>query len=226
MNTKFWGVAATLVFLAGIAPASANLIINGSFEDTTNFVADPAHPGDDTMRVFLGDSTTMPSWTVVNGSLAWIGPSNPFGLSASPGAGNYFLDLTDYRDALPFGGVSQTIATTIGGKYLLSFDLGSAPAFGIQDAITASAGSTFGTFTSTNPTLNNFWEREILAFTATSNSTLITLVGNTGQSYIGLDNVDVTSAVPEASTWAMMLLGFAGIGYMAYRRQRKALSAA
>jgi hypothetical protein len=29
------------------------------------------------------------------------------------------------------------------------------------------------------------------------------------------------SAVPEPSTWAMMLIGFAGLGYAAYRRQRK-----
>ena len=29
------------------------------------------------------------------------------------------------------------------------------------------------------------------------------------------------SAVPEPSTWAMMLLGFAGIGFMAYRRKSK-----
>jgi PEP-CTERM motif len=29
------------------------------------------------------------------------------------------------------------------------------------------------------------------------------------------------SAVPEPSTWAMLLLGFAGIGFMAYRRKSK-----
>jgi PEP-CTERM motif len=29
------------------------------------------------------------------------------------------------------------------------------------------------------------------------------------------------SAVPEPSTWAMMLIGFAGIGFMAYRRKSK-----
>ena len=33
--------------------------------------------------------------------------------------------------------------------------------------------------------------------------------------------VNVTAAVPEPSTWAMMILGFAGIGFMAYRRSRK-----
>ena len=31
----------------------------------------------------------------------------------------------------------------------------------------------------------------------------------------------VTSAVPEPSTWAMILLGFAGVGFMAYRRNSK-----
>ena len=30
-----------------------------------------------------------------------------------------------------------------------------------------------------------------------------------------------SSAVPEPSTWAMMILGFAGVGFMAYRRSRK-----
>jgi hypothetical protein len=29
------------------------------------------------------------------------------------------------------------------------------------------------------------------------------------------------TAVPEPSTWAMMILGFAGLGFMAYRRSRK-----
>jgi hypothetical protein len=37
--------------------------------------------------------------------------------------------------------------------------------------------------------------------------------GDTGQLTV--------AAVPEASTWAMMLLGFAGVGFMAYRRKAK-----
>jgi hypothetical protein len=34
-------------------------------------------------------------------------------------------------------------------------------------------------------------------------------------------SVTVTSPVPEPSTWAMMILGFAGVGFMAYRRKSK-----
>jgi len=32
---------------------------------------------------------------------------------------------------------------------------------------------------------------------------------------------DFTAAVPEASTWAMMILGFAGVGFLAYRRRNQ-----
>ena len=33
--------------------------------------------------------------------------------------------------------------------------------------------------------------------------------------------VGTVSAVPEPSTWAMLLLGFAGMGFMAYRRRNQ-----
>jgi PEP-CTERM motif len=34
-------------------------------------------------------------------------------------------------------------------------------------------------------------------------------------------SISVSSAVPEPSTWAMMILGFAGVGFLAYRRKNK-----
>jgi hypothetical protein len=36
-----------------------------------------------------------------------------------------------------------------------------------------------------------------------------------------ISTVSGVSVVPEPSTWAMMILGFAGVGAMAYRRSRK-----
>jgi hypothetical protein len=38
-------------------------------------------------------------------------------------------------------------------------------------------------------------------------------------SSLTFEAISQTSAVPEASTWAMMILGFAGLGFMAYRRK-------
>jgi hypothetical protein len=37
-----------------------------------------------------------------------------------------------------------------------------------------------------------------------------------------VDNIALTAAVPEASTWGMMILGFLGIGFLGYRRSPKA----
>jgi hypothetical protein len=34
----------------------------------------------------------------------------------------------------------------------------------------------------------------------------------------------LTASVPEPSTWAMMILGFAGLGFMGYRRRKSALA--
>jgi hypothetical protein len=55
------------------------------------------------------------------------------------------------------------------------------------------------------------------ALVVTSN----TYVYNTSNSPINHDPLVSASisAVPEPSTWAMMVLGFAGVGFMAYRRR-------
>ena len=157
---------------------------------------------------------------------AWIGAANPFGLSASDGS--FFLDLTNYQPGGPFAGVTQTIATTAGATYTLSFDLGGSTFWGRPDALVASAAGTSATFTTGAPsakTPNNDWYHETMQFTATSASTLITLQGAAGFNYIGLDNVSVdavTAAVPEPETWALMLAGLAGVGTVARRRSRRA----
>ena len=53
--------------------------------------------------------------------------------------------------------------------------------------------------------------------------------GETQNADTQLANVDMVvnvAAVPEPSTWAMMILGFAGVGYMTYRRRRQAAALA
>ena len=49
--------------------------------------------------------------------------------------------------------------------------------------------------------------------------TSVVLTSNTPA--LELDNVAYVAAVPEPSTWAMMILGFMGVGFMAYRRKNK-----
>jgi hypothetical protein len=64
-------------------------------------------------------------------------------------------------------------------------------------------------------------------------SVLQAISGNTSTTDFFLYTVDEignnirwgASAVPELSTWAMMLLGFTGLGFMAYRRKSAAIAA-
>ena len=49
--------------------------------------------------------------------------------------------------------------------------------------------------------------------------------GWTDHNYTDEQFVFTVAAVPEPSTWAMMILGFAGVGFLAYRRRNSALAA-
>jgi len=48
----------------------------------------------------------------------------------------------------------------------------------------------------------------------------VTLVDNIHFSALGSIDLNV-APVPEPSTWAMMILGFAGVGFLAYRRRNQ-----
>jgi|SRR5580658_808913 hypothetical protein len=50
-------------------------------------------------------------------------------------------------------------------------------------------------------------------------------VGGKGFEF-ALDNLTTVSAIPEASSWALMLLGFAGLGYAGYCRSKNGIAPA
>jgi hypothetical protein len=207
------------VVCAFVVPLSASAapILNGSFEQGA--FADTGAPNDGTMSLPAG-STTIDNWTVTTDTIAWIVSPNIWGLAAQDG--NLFLDLTNLEAGAPFGGVTQTIATTPGDNYILSFYLGSYTArWGGPPSILATAGTASQTCTNPTPTTQSTWTLCTVPFTAVSSMTAITLAGTTGFNYIGLDNVSVTPAaapVPEPSS--ILLLGAAAAGLLARARRR------
>ena len=46
---------------------------------------------------------------------------------------------------------------------------------------------------------------------------------STGQNSFSFLHSEIALSTPEPSTWAMMLIGFAGLGYAGYRRARLAV---
>jgi choice-of-anchor C domain-containing protein len=206
---------AAAVLAAGLCSgaARADIVTNGSFEFGTN---NPAFGG---FATIPGSSSSITGWTVV-GSVDWI---NGYWQASD---GTHSVDM----NGLALGGVQQSITTVIGQTYRLTFDLSANPDHldNHPDSrqLQAAAGAISGIFNYNfdappNSHSNMNWASYFLDFTATSTTTVLSFNSTSGQNCCygpALDNVAVT-AVPEASTWAMMILGFAGVGFMAYRRK-------
>jgi hypothetical protein len=121
----------------------------------------------------------------------------------------------------------QSVSLTGGDKYTLSFGLfatqsGAANAFDFS--LTDSVGSIFSqTNTSAQVVPVGQWNGYSYTFTAPTTASYTLdynfVAGLTPAKDVLLANVNI-SAVPEPSTWAMMILGFAGLGFMAYRRKQ------
>lgn len=151
------------------------------------------------------------NWAVTSGSVDLIGANS--GFEFFPGNGGY-VDL-DGSTGAP--GTLQTVSSFVAGNYTLTFDLGGNARNDGSKTTVISLGSftTSITLASADPyqlfTLNFLTNGGQLSFAD--------LAG--GNDNIGniLDNVSLSPAVPEPSTWAMMILGFFSVGFVAYRKK-------
>ncbi len=215
MNFPRIVIAAALCGLS-LSVNASNLITNGSFEAGTPIanVGDPA-----SQQLFGGDSLALAGWTVTGSDIAWIGTGNAYGIVASDGVN--FLDLTGWHSTGTGAGVTQTIATVAGTSYTLSFDIGNSVNYnyGSNDSLLVSAGDLSQIVGTTQNASASSWDHVSLSFIAQGSSTDVAFTGQDAVWYIGLDNVEVTAAVPEPQAYAMLLGGLALAGLMARRRR-------
>jgi hypothetical protein len=225
MKNRIVGTVAAFAFFAITSPASANLIVNGGFDFPTIGTDFYQNYGTFTDAPYTGPS--FQGWTVKPGTnVDIVNPSNPGAWSASAYQGVQVLDLVGYGDT---GGIQQKFATVFGQKYVFSFEYANNPGNGEAGAaasfhIFGASPLLSGIVTHNTSGVGNLdWTLYTGTFVANSPITGLRFDTTFGANNGGilLDAVTV-SAVPEASTWIMMLIGFAGIGFASYRRAKKA----
>jgi hypothetical protein len=157
--------------------------------------------------------------------------SSPSGILA-PGTGSFSgsgtiqFGTTNGEFAAPLGDGTRYLAIQAGQSETITFGtvqnlfgllLGSADAY--NGFVFMLGASTVGTFTGANllspgngdqfsPLTNGY---------VMFNGDFDKVILSSGQNALEIDNI--SSSVPEPSTWAMMILGFLGVGFMGYRRK-------
>ncbi|HEX7915162.1 IPTL-CTERM sorting domain-containing protein [Rudaea sp.] len=218
MKHLVFGLVAILSLLS--APAVAqNLIVNGDFET-------PATPAGGYIDYPSG-STALTGWTVIGAAngISTVSSGVSVGCCTFPAQnGSAWLDLTGYGTNSNEG-IQQTVATTAGTQYTLSFWVGNVhdglPGLGLTStAIVLINGVQAGSFTNTANAQTQSWQQFNVNFTATGASTTIAFVNGDPalDDNNGLDNITLVAATapqpppapsvsaPTLSQWAALLL--------------------
>jgi len=235
-------LSAVAALSAGLAHASTNLITNGGFESTTYGTNKQLASS----VTNAADRTTLVGWTSSNGrdggynfvldssiantssSAIWLKSANN-GYTSSPAGNNVFAS-----DALYYPGtLSQTVnGLTVGKSYTLTFDYALAQQVGFTGANSDNYWQVgFGGTTKDSNALSiadggfSGWKTASMSFTAANVSQALSFLANGATPgappFMLLDNVSLTAAVPEPSTWGMMLGGLGLLGWMMRRRAAK-----
>jgi hypothetical protein len=127
--------------------------------------------------------------------------SNPGNTPGGTSLGTSFFRLTGTLSSGPLGGLGGRIIHDDG----VTFVVGS-------DPLVSSSAQTF-IRTDNFSTSNTYTDAQYALYYVESNG---------GPAVLDLTfNGSPVTGVPEASTWAMMVLGFCGVGFMAYRRKSR-----
>ena len=198
MNKHVIAAAIGAACVLGVSSANAGLI-NGSFE---------------------ADIQAAGTWGVYSNLVGWTGGANGIELRNNIAGTAYdgvnFVELDTTANSI----ATQDIATIIGQTYSLSFAY--SPRTGIaSDSNTIEVywdGVLLDSYTGfTNA--NSAWTVYTVNVIGDGSSSLEFRAAGKSDLYGGSLDAIMLTAVPEASTWAMMILGFLGVGFVAYRRK-------
>jgi hypothetical protein len=209
MRTKLL-LAASLLLAVSI-PAKADVVLQTKLSGTGDNVVFDSLNGSTAIGSFNGQNQGLVDFTDLSGNANFVGAangndikiSNTSNLLVQVFANDGTTALATATDVFSLKGTGDVTAFVTanevgGGTKLFTFDLG---------VIDPNAQSGFTLEAINGETIGQF------------------RLADVGGSIADFEHyrIDIapTAAVPEASTWAMMLLGFAGVGFMTYHRRRE-----
>jgi hypothetical protein len=200
--------------LAATASSQASAIVAiGPFFD--GFFNDPsASPPGVNFQTFTGGM--MGVWNVV-GSVDLIGT-----YWNGPPVGGNSVDLNGDMQ----GGITQTF-TIAAGSYVLGFYLSGnpdgAPNTKTVDVSVGPSDPMYQFTTALDGNHSLTYTFETLDFSTTGGPVTLSFLSQDAGPYGAVvGGVTISEAIPESSTWAMMIFGFFGLGFLAYRRKNGA----
>lgn len=217
MRFKSALLGATLVLTGAILSSGANAVVipvsNASFEIL---------PEGGLTAGMCGAGCSWSNGPIPDWNIAVSG--GQFQPGVSSGTLTYFNSVPDgltvaYTND---GAISQTVSTTAvaGVTYVLQVDVGFRKDFQDPGTVLLGINGNFVPATGTALQLSGDWSTYTASYTATAADAgkPITISLDSPNIQGDWDNVRL-SAVPELSTWMMLLLGFAGVGFAGYRRK-------
>jgi hypothetical protein len=214
---------AALLLALSSSVASANLITNGDFSAGNSGFNTGYALTKQTPQLFENN---------LHGIYAVIPIGNVFGqasygdwnnVTKDPSGGNGNVFVADGSTNPNTTVWQQSVTVTPNTNYVFSYY-----AAEISNACCSNAVfvPTIGTSTGAGQTLTGAWAQYSFTWNSGSNTTASLSLTDTnlsgGYNDFVLDDLSfqaVTSAVPEPSTWAMIIIGFLCLGFMANRRQ-------
>jgi hypothetical protein len=215
LNWALASIGAAVATLATVTGASAS-IYTYTFEDSNTVPGQYFYAAGQTQYSSDQGSAASVPFVTFSGMSGVQNQPSAWGFAPTPNPSTTAF-IQSYNSE-PVGSITFNFPLTVGQGYIVNF-LDIARSYGGVDPFTVSYGSIHQTFT---PGSTTVWSSDSFYFTGATATNLVftgTVLPDDHSSAI--DSVTI-SAVPEVSTWAMMILGFFGIGFMAYRRKSSA----
>ena len=160
-----------------------------------------------------------PLWTVPSGSVDIHGAGTPYTLL--PASYGKFVDLNGSSGKV---GTLETTEMFAAGSYKVSFVLAGNQRGDGPKTTVVSLGSWSTSITLASNAAPMVYAYDVM--TTGGELEFASQVGGNPNKGNLLDNVSVSTPVPEVSTWAMLGFGFSGIGYAMMRRRKTPIALA